>query len=124
MILSFLYDLNRLGRNQWLSAAELRKFQRRKLQAIVKYAYVNVEYYRHLFDSVGIKPEEIKDEADLARIPITTKEQLQKLPIEKITAKGINIHRCRKVRTSGSTGTPLDIIMDEKDELIRGLNLK
>lgn len=119
MIFQSIYHLIRLIRNQWLDPSEIEKIQRRKLKAIVRYAYENVDYYRQLFDSVGVKPEEIEDKNDLLRIPITTKSQLQKLPIEKIIAKGIKLDKCTQVKTSGSTGIPLDIIIGKEDSRIR-----
>jgi phenylacetate-CoA ligase len=115
-----MYHLFRLIRNQWLSPSEIEEIQRRKLNAIVRHAYQNVDYYRQLFDSVRVKPKDIRDKNDLFRIPITTKSQLQKLPIGKITAKGIKLDQCLQVKTSGSTGRPLDIIIGTKDSKIRG----
>ena len=120
MLFRSTYYLIKLIRNQWMSPPEIEEIQRRKLEAIVRHAYENVDYYRQLFDSVGVKPEEIKDKNDLSRIPITNKSQLQKLPIEKITAKGIRLDECMQVKTSGSTGIPLDIIIGKEDLRFRG----
>ena len=76
--------------------------------------------YRQRFDEAGVKPEEINDLHDLMRIPITTKKDLQAMPIEKITARGIRLDQCMKVKTSGSTGIPLDILIGPKDSRFRG----
>ena len=73
MLLSSLYSLYRLRKNQWLTTSELKEIQRKKLQRIIKHAYGNVNYYRRLFDSVGVKPEDIRTVDDLSKIPITTK---------------------------------------------------
>jgi phenylacetate-coenzyme A ligase PaaK-like adenylate-forming protein len=83
-----LYYLRRAMRSQWLSPSEIEGIQRKKLKGLVRHAYEKVDYYRQRFDEAGVKPEEINDLHDLARIPITTKRQLQALPIEKITARG------------------------------------
>jgi phenylacetate-CoA ligase len=115
-----IYHRMRFFRNQWLSPPEIEAIQRRKLKTIVKHAYENVDYYRQLFDSAGIKPEEIKEREDLLRIPTTTKKQLQSQPIEKITAKDLNLRECTKLNTSGSTGIPLDIILSKEDLRFRG----
>ena len=74
-----LVDLHRLRRQQWLKAEELEEIQRRKLVAVIKHAYQNVPYYRKLFASAGIRPEDIKSIKDLPKIPITTKSQIQEL---------------------------------------------
>ena len=115
-----LYYLIRLMRSQWLIPSEIEEIQRKKLRALVRHAYEKVDYYRELFDSARVKPEEINDLHDLTRIPITTKRQLQAVPIEKVTARGIQLDECMKVRTSGSTGIPLDILIGPKDLRFRG----
>jgi len=115
-----LYYLNRAMRSQWLSPSEIGGIQRKKLKALVKHAYERVDYYRQRFDEAGVKPEEINELHDLERIPITTKKQLQAMPIEKITARGIRLDKCLKVKTSGSTGIPLDILIGPKDLRFRG----
>ena len=115
-----IYHLIRLMRNQWLSPAEIEEIQRRKLKSLLRHAYENVDYYRQLFDSAGVKPGEVKDREDLLRIPVTTKKRLQSLPIEKITVKGLKLEECTKLKTSGSTGIPLDIIVREEDLRFRG----
>ena len=115
-----LYYLIRLMRSQWLSPSEIEAIQRKKLKALVRHAYEKVDYYRELFDSAGVRPGEINDPQDLARIPITTKKQLQAMPIERITARGIRLDECLKTKTSGSTGIPLDILIGPKDSRFRG----
>jgi phenylacetate-CoA ligase len=115
MLLSSLYNLYRLRRNQWSKTSELEEIQQGKLRRIIKHAYENVKYYRKLFDSAGVKPEDIQRVEDLSKIPITTKSQLQELSLDEIIANGVDIEKCVKVRTSGSTGTPLDIIFTKKE---------
>lgn len=107
-------------RSQWLSPAEIDEIQQKKLQKMIHHAYENVPYYRRLFDSVGIKPGEIRDPNDLLRVPITTKKQIQALPLNEITAKGLRIDHCTQVRTSGSTGIPLTVLIGPKDLRVRG----
>ena len=79
-----LYYLIRLMRSQWLTPSEIEAIQRKKLRALVRHAYEKVDYYRELFDSAGVKPEEINDLHDLTRIPITTKRQLQAVPSRRL----------------------------------------
>jgi phenylacetate-CoA ligase len=115
-----IYHSIRLLRNQWLPPTEIEEIQRRKLKSLLRHAYKNVDYYRQLFDSAGVKPGEVKDREDLLRIPVTTKKQLQSLPIEKITVKDLKLEECTRLKTSGSTGIPLDIIVSEEDLRFRG----
>jgi phenylacetate-CoA ligase len=110
-----MYHLLKLCRNQWLTKQELDQLQQRKLQKIMKHAYERVEYYHQLFNSVGIRPEDIRNKKDLRYIPITSRRQMQRLPINEIVAKGVKLSSCYRVRTSGSTGMPLDVIKGKKE---------
>lgn len=110
MILKTIYHFTQLQRNVWRSPKELETVQNHKLRALIEHAYANVPYYRRLFDECGVHPLEIQEARDLTRIPATTKMQLQELPLEDITAPGLD--RAKAVdlqRTSGSTGQPFDI---------------
>lgn len=115
MILSSLLDLHRLRKQQWLKTDELEEIQRRKLKRIIKHAYKNVPYYRKLFDSAGIRPEDIKTVRDLSKIPITTRLTLQTLPPEEIVARNISLNKCKRITTAGSSGIPLVVFLNVKD---------
>ncbi len=119
-ILLSVYHLHGLLRSQWLSPSEIEAIQQRKLRAILLHAYENVDYYHQLFDSAGVRPERIKDRQDLLRIPITTKRQLQSLPSKEITPRSLEIGESTTLKTSGSTGMPLDIILSKEDLRFRG----
>ncbi|MFB0528314.1 MAG: phenylacetate--CoA ligase family protein [bacterium] len=110
-----LYYLWKVRKAQRLTSFELEELQNRKLRALVKHAYENVPYYRKLFDSVRLKPGDIRVKEDLVKIPITTKKVLQKLPITERVAKGTDISKCIKGRTSGSTGEPLDVFLSKRE---------
>jgi len=89
--------------------------QNRKLRVLVRHAYENVPYYHKLFNSVKLKPDDIRRKEDLVKIPITTKKALQKLPITERIARGVDISNCIKGRTSGSTGEPLDVFFGRRE---------
>ena len=111
----FVYYLRKVKKAQRLNPSELEELQNRKLRAIVKHAYKNVPYYHELFNSAKVKPEDIKTKEDLVKIPITTKKMLQELPINQRVSRGVDINRCTKGRTSGSTGQPLDVLFSRKE---------
>lgn len=102
-----------LRRNQWLKEEELIRIQETRLQAIISHAYHNVAFYREMFDSVGIKPGEIRNTYDLRKIPIITKEEVQK-NYSKMIAEGVDINRCKIQSTTGSTGMPLKVCYGRK----------
>jgi len=103
-------------KQQWLKTSELEEIQRKMLRGIIKHAYENVPFYHSKFDSVGVKPDDIKTVEDLSKIPITTKQELRDNFSSGIIAKGVNINKCDVSKTSGSTGIPLTVYYSEKDD--------
>ena len=109
-----LWNVYRLRRNVWLKPEQLLKMQQRRLKAIVNHAFENVEYYHILFNSLGLKPDDIKNVGDLQKIPILTKETVRQNFPAKITARNINLDKCQSYSTSGSTGIPLTVLVDPR----------
>jgi len=109
------YYLWKTREAQRLSPSGLEALQNKRLRAVVEHAYENVPYYHKLFSSIKLKPDDIKTKKDLVRIPVTTKKILQKLPLSERVAKGVEITKCIKSRTSGSTGEPLDVFLSKKE---------
>jgi len=88
---------------------EIVAFQNRQLRHLITHAYNNVPYYRRLFDQNGIKPKDIQSVSDLPAIPISSKKDIQSLPMEEVVARGVNPKNLFARRTSGSSGEPLTI---------------
>ena len=118
-LIPYLYKLHKLNKNQWCSPSELGRLQFKKLKVLLQHVYYNVDYYRKLFNQAGIKPEDIKEIQDIVKIPITSRKELQALPKEEITAKDVDLNRCLNLRTSGSTGMPLDIFTSAEEIIFR-----
>ncbi|HLB30740.1 MAG TPA: phenylacetate--CoA ligase PaaK [Gammaproteobacteria bacterium] len=84
---------------------ELRALQLERLRWSLRHAYENVPYYRKSFAAAGVYPEDLRELADLARFPFTTKQDLRDhypfgmfaVPREKL----VRIHA-----SSGTTGKP------------------
>jgi phenylacetate-CoA ligase len=55
----------------------LEALQLKRLQQVVQRVYHTVGHYRAAFDEAGVKPDDIKSLADLARLPFTTKQDLR-----------------------------------------------
>ena len=108
--------LYRLRKSQWLSPTELERLQWQKLHRVVHHAYERVPYYRRLFDSEGIKPDDIRSLTDLSLIPITTKEALQQAPQEDLFAKRMKPAHCIERRTSGTTGRPVTVFLTNREK--------
>ncbi len=87
----------------------------------MNHAYSTTPYYRNLLDSSGIRPQDIHTLSDLSKIPISTKENLLSVPLEDRLAKGTDIGSCRKKNSSGTTGTPWDVLISPPEWLRRDL---
>ena len=59
------------------SVDELRVLQLERLRWSLKHAYENVPYYRRLFDTAAVHPDECKNLSDLAKFPFTSKADLR-----------------------------------------------
>ena len=60
------------------SRDEIAALQLGRLQWSVKHAYDNVAHYRAAFDQAGAHPDDIKQLADIAKLPFTAKDDLRK----------------------------------------------
>lgn len=107
-----LWLLVRIGRVPRWPPEAIRAAQSRQLARLVRSAYARVPYYRRLFDRAGIGPADIATVADLARLPITTKDELRRTPLADRVAHGADLDRCWRTTSSGSSGTPLTAYRD------------
>jgi len=89
-----------------MSIEALRTLQFARLKNLVERVYTNVAFYRDRFDSMGIKPTDIKSLEDIAKLPFTTKDDLRTTyPYGLLAvpqAEIVEIHM-----SSGTTGTPV-----------------
>ncbi len=106
-----LQKLDALQTLQWRSHKDLRKLQDEKLRKIVQHAYQNTAYYRDLFDSLNVHPEDIQAREDLAQLPILTKTVI-KQNYERFKAKNFESYSPRIRATSGSTGDSFHFVID------------
>lgn len=107
MSLRMFIDYVRLRNNLRIKPYEMRRLQEEKLRAIVWHAYENVKFYHSKFKRAGINPHEIKTIEDLAKVPTTTKGEIQVIPLDEMVARNVAVQECARNRTSGSTGMPL-----------------
>jgi phenylacetate-CoA ligase len=101
--------LDELARGQWRSAAEMRDFQLRTLNEVLRHARETVALYREK----GLPVEPLTDLAQLAALPMVTKQELQ-APRERVVS---SLHQGRKlpeIHTGGTTGKPLTIYCDRE----------
>ena len=107
-------ELKRLRSQDSLSEEEIRNLQNAKLQRLVAHCYETVPYYRHLFDSLGVKPEQIRCREDLKVLPPLTKQTIRD-NYNEMFSTAVDPKRLRKSSTGGSTGTPLNFCTDARE---------
>lgn len=87
------------------SLDELRALQTDRLRWSVRHAYENVPHYRASLDDAGVHPDDVKELADLARLPFTTKADLREnYPFGMFAVPREQVARVHA--SSGTTGKP------------------
>jgi phenylacetate-CoA ligase len=102
--------LEELEENQWLTGDQINDLQWEALTNLVRHAYANVPYYRQLFDTLHIRPSDIKSPEDFWRIPVLTKEDLRRHSREMLASN--RREPLHSAYTSGTTGIPLTFYRD------------
>jgi len=87
------------------SLDELRALQLDRLTWSLRHAYRNVAHYKTAFDAAGVHPDDVRDLADLAKLPFTTKETLRRhFPYGMFAVPRDQVVRVHA--SSGTTGRP------------------
>lgn len=95
-----LYD--ELTKTALLSFEELEQRQNIQLRSLINFSYANIKYYRELFKSLKLTPEDFKTTQDLNKLPILTKEIIQKNSRDFLPAQPYS--KYFNCKTGGSTG--------------------
>jgi len=98
-----------------LSIDEIQKIQWNRLKELLEYVYNCSEFYREIFNSLNIKPQDIKSYDDFVKLPIVNKKFL-KDNYDKIKVKTASDKDYVVSYTSGSTGEPFSFLLDKKRE--------
>ena len=97
-----------------VSEDELRAVQLERLRWSLRHAYDNVAHYRRKFDEAGVHPDDLRSLQDLARFPLTTKQDLrQNYPFGMFAVPRERIARVHA--SSGTTGKPTVVGYTLKD---------
>jgi len=110
---SFRETAQILERNERLSLTALKELQFAAFRELVEHCFTHSPFYRRLWRSRGLHPDEIRSFGDLARIPIVCKQDLRAHTEEFFTEK--TLRRMTPVHTSGTTGSPLTVRFSNED---------
>ncbi|MFI9776860.1 phenylacetate--CoA ligase PaaK [Streptomyces sp. NPDC051956] len=103
-----------LDAGELLGPEELHAQQLERLRATLRRVYEKVPFYRASFDKAGVRPEDCRSLADLARFPFTTKTDLRdNYPFGMFAVPETDVRRLHA--SSGTTGLPTVVGYTEND---------
>jgi phenylacetate-CoA ligase len=103
-----------LRKTQWLTPSQMRDLQDEKLRRLVRHAYRNVPYYRSRMQEAKLRPEDVRGQADLSKLPFLTKTDVRKHLYFDILSESNDKQNMLKITTSGSTGEPFVVFADRQ----------
>ncbi len=95
------------------SAAEIKVFQEKKLKETLHYLNENSPFYKRFFEDHALTISEINSLEDLQKIPVTTKDHLQKFNDDFLCVPKTEI--IDYVTTSGTLGDPVIFALTDAD---------
>ena len=95
---------------QSYSSQEMTQYQADRLRHILEVASRHVPYYRDLFARLGMKPDAIQSEKDLAWLPILEKDPVRADPLQFVDER-LDRRKLLTETTTGTTGTPIRVFM-------------
>ncbi|MFF5088174.1 phenylacetate--CoA ligase PaaK [Streptomyces niveus] len=103
-----------LDAGELLGRDELEALQLTRLRATLRHAYERVPFYRESFDAAGLRPDDCRSLADLARFPFTAKTDLRdNYPFGMFAVGQKDVRRIHA--SSGTTGRPTVVGYTQKD---------
>jgi phenylacetate-CoA ligase len=116
-----LFRYVQLRNNLKRPVEQIRAEQFVKLKALVDFAWREVPLYRRHFEDGGFHPSDLKSLEDIKKIPIISRELFQESEHLDHLADCYDIRQLVKGRTSGSSGSPLDVYYTKEDWIYRTL---
>lgn len=108
---TFIQTWNDLDSFERMTDQQKKEYQLKALRETLEYAYQHVLYYRRVFDRCGFNPSQVKDLADIQRLPLLEKHEA--------IAAGNDLYSdderlsYYKTFTGGSSGQALTVLLDK-----------
>jgi len=101
-----------LDRSQWFSRRELDDLQAELYRNLMEVCLAQVPFYRRYAAESGLEPDQLKDLAQISRLPVLDKRRIKENPQDFQTEgfKGGFV----TAATSGATGIPLQYLMSNR----------
>jgi len=97
-----------------MDAGEMKEVQSERLRKIVSYVYKNCPPYKTKFDTLGVRPGDIKGIEDIQKLPFTIKDDMRdSYPFGLFSTP---IHKIKEIHvSSGTTGNPTVVGYTKED---------
>jgi phenylacetate-CoA ligase len=102
----------RQGRFPFRAGTAIERAQARRVRSAVSHAYRYVPYYRETLDRLGLRPRDFRSAADLARLPIIERHDVQGDP-ERFLSRAQPVESYVSLGSSGTSGDPLTVCHDQ-----------
>ena len=90
----------------------LEDYQNQRLEIIIRHAYETVPYYRDMMSKLKLKPQDIKEQGDLVKLPFLTRKDIHE-NFDNLRSRAFKPKQLKLGHTSGTTGSPLEILYDQ-----------
>ncbi len=107
-----LHYLRVLRQTQFDPPDVVRHRQLLALKTILKHAFATVPFYQRIWSAAGVHPQDVRSFADLRAFPVVTKADIR-TRADEFRSTAYTGRALYTKRTSGSTGVPLTIQIDE-----------
>jgi len=109
-----------LRESQWYSKAEIENEQFSRLRALLRHFQGSSQWFQSRLDAAGVSWQDVRGPADLKRLPIATRRELQQAGDGLISQRVPTEHGgLLPFKTSGSTGRPLSVYRTDLNEIDR-----
>ena len=113
--------LEETERAQYLPPADLAAWQRDRLRELLRHAAAHCPFYAERFAKAGFDPASVTSPADLEKVPLLTKADIQQ---HRDTLMATNFGQEDRIpnQTGGSTGSPLRFVLNRESVYRRVAN--
>jgi phenylacetate-coenzyme A ligase PaaK-like adenylate-forming protein len=103
--------LRSLRESQFWGEERLRHLVYKKLNRIIRYAYLNCSFYKNLYNNVGYSVEDVIDESSIRILPTITKDDIR-FHIDQMRSPHFPIEELIVNKTGGTTGEQMKFYVD------------
>lgn len=105
-----------LQQSQYWSPEKRRDWLQQQLDKTLRYAVKHVPYYKRTLAPFESNFNEMVDKLDLSQLPVITKDIIRE-HYKELQADNVKELRTHMDRTSGSTGAPMQFLLDSKSDI-------